>query len=75
MRFTVDVNSATWPELVQLPEVGETLAKRIVEVRAESGPYLDHEDLRRVPGIGPKTLDRIRPYLRPIPNAETVAGR
>lgn len=75
VEFLVDVNRAEWPELAQLPEIGESLAKRIVETRRQQGPYLDHEDLRRVRGIGPKTLQRIRPYLRPMPPGENVAGR
>lgn len=75
VEFLVDVNQADWPELAQLPEIGESLAKRIVETRRQRGPYLDHEDLRRVRGIGPKTLQRIRPYLRPMPLGENVAGR
>jgi competence protein ComEA len=74
VRFEVDVNSAGWPELVQLPGVGETLAKRIVDSREKDGPFLDHGDLRRVRGIGPKTLEKIRPYLRPMPEGAAVAG-
>ena len=54
------------PELAELPGVGETLARRIVEVRRERGPFADHEDLRRVRGIGPRTLERLRPYLLPM---------
>jgi len=73
-RFEVDINRADWPELVQLPEIGETLAKRIVESRKERGDFLDHSDLMRVRGIGPKTLESIRPYLRPMPDHRTVAG-
>jgi competence protein ComEA len=73
-RFLVDVNKAEWPELAQLPGIGETLAQRIVTSRDERGPFLDHADLRRVRGIGPKTLEKIRPYLRPIPPAANVAG-
>lgn len=70
VTFQVDLNTAEWPELTLLPEVGEALARRIVEVRAADGPYLDHEDLsRRVPGIGPKKLAVMRPYLQPIPPA------
>lgn len=65
-RFTVDVNAAEWPELAQLPGIGETLARRIVESRAAEGPFGDVEDLRRVRGIGPRTLDEMRPYLRPL---------
>jgi competence protein ComEA len=74
-RFEVDVNSAEWPELVQLPGIGETLAKRIVESREKEGPFIDHNDLRRVRGIGPRTLEKMRPYLRPMPDAQGLAGR
>lgn len=65
-RFRVDINVADWPELAQLPEVGETLARRIVAAREKDGPFASHEDLQRVPGIGPKTLERMRPYLLPV---------
>jgi competence protein ComEA len=74
-RFLVDVNEAEWPELAQLPGIGQTLAQRIVASREERGPFLDHSELRRVRGIGPKTLEKMRPYLRPIPPGENVAGR
>jgi len=74
-RFEVDLNSAEWPELAQVPGIGETLAKRIIESRDVEGPYLDHDDLDRVRGIGPRTIERMRPYLRPMPNDENVAGR
>jgi competence protein ComEA len=73
-EFEVDLNQADWPELVQLPGIGETLARRIVESRQRDGRFLDHEDLQRVRGIGPKTLQRIRPYLRPMPQHETIAA-
>jgi DNA uptake protein ComE-like DNA-binding protein len=46
-----------------------------VESREAEGPFADLEELRRVRGIGPKTLERIRPYLRPIAAAENVADR
>ena len=75
IRFTVDVNEADWPELAQLPQIGETLARRIVESRRVEGPFVDLEELQRVRGIGPRTLEGIRPYLRPIPPAANVAGR
>lgn len=64
--FQVDLNSADWPELTALPDIGEALARRIVAYRAEHGPFLSHEDLDRVYGIGPKTVDRLRLYLLPI---------
>ncbi len=66
-QFQVDINRANWPELIQLPGLGETLARRVVDHRLVHGKFLALEDLQRVDGIGPKTLERIRPYLRSIP--------
>lgn len=74
-RFEVDINSADWPELLQLPAIGETLAKRIVESRQTDGPFRDHKDLMRVRGIGPKTFSTIQPYLRPMPEAGAMAQK
>ena len=72
IQFVVDVNAATWPELTLLPDVGETLAKRIVDSRESEGPFRDLEDIQRVRGIGPKTLDKLRPYLLPLPADEAI---
>ena len=74
-RFDVDLNTADWPELTLLPGVGETLARRIVESRQKDGPFADHDELRRVRGIGPKTLENLRPYLRPMPSTRGLAGK
>lgn len=74
-EFQVDINSADWPEVALMPGVGEVLAKRIVTDRETHGPFQDHQDLRRVRGIGPKTLDGMRPYLVPMPETAATAGR
>ncbi|MEX0612895.1 MAG: helix-hairpin-helix domain-containing protein, partial [Pirellulales bacterium] len=47
-RYLVDINKAEWPEFAELPELGETLARRIVESRAAAGPFGDHNELLRV---------------------------
>jgi competence protein ComEA len=73
-QFQVDLNTAPWPELAQLPEIGETLARRIVESRQREGPFVDNEELTRVRGIGPKTMERLRPYLRPLSGANENVG-
>ncbi len=73
-RYLVDVNKADWPELAEIPNIGETLARRIVESRVKDGLYRDHTDLRRVRGIGPRTLERMEPYLLPMPGQHEVAG-
>jgi competence protein ComEA len=62
-RFLVDINTAPWPEIAQLPEVGDVLAQRVVESREREGPFRSVEDLDRVAGIGPATIDLVRPYV------------
>lgn len=49
-RRLVDLNRASLFELMTLPEVGLKRAGEIIEGR----PYASVEELRRVPGIGPK---------------------
>lgn len=70
-EFRIDVNTATWVEWIQLPNIGEMLARRIIEDREQNGPFPSVEDLGRVKGIGPKTIENLRPYLR----VEASAGR
>ena len=74
-KFQVDVNRAEWPELIQLPGIGPTLAQRLVEVREQNGPFRDIEELSRVRGLGPRTLERIKPYLLPIPKETEFVER
>lgn len=58
----VDINQATEAELRQLPGIGPTLARRIIEAR-QTAPFRSVDDLRRVRGIGARTLDRLRPFV------------
>ncbi len=65
----VDVNRATPAELRTLPGIGPTLAARIVEARRRQ-PFRSVEDLRKVRGIGAKTLQRLRPHVTVGPVAQ-----
>jgi competence protein ComEA len=67
-QFQADLNTADWPELAQLPGVGPALAKRIIESRKVEGPFPTVDSLDRVRGVGPRTLERLRPYLIASPN-------
>jgi competence protein ComEA len=58
----IDVNRAGEAELQRLPRVGPVLAAAIVAARTESR-FATVDDLRRVRGIGPKTLDALRPFV------------
>ncbi len=55
-------NFASLEELCDLPGIGKVLGGRIMVARGEKA-FTKAEDLRRVQGIGPKTLDRMRPFL------------
>jgi competence ComEA-like helix-hairpin-helix protein len=70
----LDPNRAGAEALVALPGVGPVLARRIVEERERSGPFRGPDDLLRVRGIGPATLNRLRPYLRFGPGPPSPAG-
>jgi len=59
----LDLNRATKAELRLLPGLGDALAQRVVDFRHRHGSFRSVDDLRQVSGIGPKTLDRIRPFL------------
>jgi competence protein ComEA len=61
---TLDVNTASAEELVQLPGVGPSLAQRIVDYRQQNGPFQTVDDLQNVPGIGPSKFDRLAPFVR-----------
>jgi len=61
---TIDPNVASAEELDRLPGVGAAKALRIVQEREENGPFAGVEDLARVTGLGPKSVERLKPYLR-----------
>jgi competence protein ComEA len=64
--FQVDINEAKWPELAQLPRIGETTARRIVQDRKDHGPFKSIDDLTRIRGIGAKTVEKLRKYISPV---------
>lgn len=73
-QFQVDVNTAELPELINIPDVGNTIGQRIIDYRQQNGPFKNFDQLRHIKGIGPKTLEKIKPYLLPI-SPPTVADK
>lgn len=69
---SIDVDRASAGDWERLPGIGPALASRIVADRAQRGPFRSPEGLLRVRGIGPKTLSRLRPFLRSAP-ADSVS--
>lgn len=66
----VELNTASAAELAALPGLGPRLAERIIDDRRAHGPFKSVEDLDRVPMIGPKTIERIRPLVLVLTPAE-----
>jgi DNA uptake protein ComE-like DNA-binding protein len=77
---TIDPNQAPWWELTALPRIGETTARKVIAERLQGKNMVEGRsvfrspaDLQRVRGIGPKTVQRIAPFLhfqetKPIEN-------
>ena len=63
-RSLVDLNLASIGELETLPGIGKTMAERIIAHR----PYATVDELRKVNGIGVKTLEKLRPLVTVEPN-------
>jgi competence protein ComEA len=61
---TLDINTASEAELTQLPGVGPSLARRIVEYRQANGPFATIDDLQNVSGVGPSKFAKMQPYVR-----------
>ena len=59
----LDVNTAGAEALERLPQVGPSLAQRIIEERRLHGRFRAPEELMRVKGIGPKTVDALREHV------------
>jgi competence ComEA-like helix-hairpin-helix protein len=59
----VNPNQADALRLTAVPGVGEALAQAIVRFREAHGAFRRLSDLREVPGIGPKRLQDLLPYL------------
>jgi len=56
----LDVNTASQTELENVPEIGPSIAERIIEAR----PFKSADDLQRVKGIGAgKRYEKIRPFF------------
>lgn len=60
----LNVNTATAKELETLPNIGPRMAQRIIDYRKERGDFASVDALQNVNGIGEKTLEKLRPFIR-----------
>jgi competence protein ComEA len=59
------LSSATAEQLDELPGVGPVTAQKILDYRAEHGPFRSVDDLDAVPGIGPVRIEQLRDLVTP----------
>ena len=60
----IDLNQATEKQLEALPAIGPKHARSIIASRnARGGRFQSLDDLLKIDGIGPKTVDAMRPYV------------
>ena len=59
----VNINSADETTLETLNGVGPALATAIIQYRTEHGPFTSVDQLDDVSGIGPATLEKLRPQV------------
>ena len=61
--FPIDINAASFEELMQIKGIGKVIAENIVLYRENYGYFYSLEDLMKVDGIGDKKLDNIKDYV------------
>jgi competence protein ComEA len=62
-QAVVDLNAADQVALETIPGIGPVKAAAILEYRAQIGAFSSIEELLEVSGIGPATLESMRPYI------------
>ncbi|MGJ8454123.1 ComEA family DNA-binding protein [Pseudothermotoga sp. U03pept] len=64
VEFPIDVNSASYEDLLEIPGIGPAKAKAVIQFREQNGPFATVDDLTKVSGIGRVTVQRIAPYVK-----------
>ena len=59
----ISINTATKDELLALPIMNEKTATRIVKYRDTNGPFTSFDQLRNVPGVTERRINRWEKYL------------
>lgn len=60
----IDINTADSAELQKLNGVGPATAEKIISYRESNGRFKSVEEIKNVSGIGDKTYEKIKEYIR-----------
>jgi competence protein ComEA len=59
----VNINTASFEELILLPGIGRILAERILEYRKRQGLFKNLEEIKKIKGIGEKKYLKLKNIL------------
>jgi len=72
---TIDLNREGLDGLQALPGIGAARAEAIILDRVRRGPFHTIEDLDRVDGLGPATIEALRPFVSTARSVPPHAAR
>ena len=58
----MNIDTADEAQLQEIKGIGPVTAARIIEYRTQHGAFASLDDLVNVPGIGMKTVEKLRPW-------------
>lgn len=73
LTWRIDINTASAAELTLFHQIGPARADMIVSDREQNGPFESLDDLQRIKGIGPKTVEKNRRWMR-VGDDETIGA-
>ena len=68
----IDINDASATALEAIPGLGPIRARAIVDHRRERGPFSSVDALEGVHGLGPHTVEKLRPFVTATPAQPAV---
>ncbi len=63
VNYPVNINTASFDELMAVKGIGETKANLIINYRKEVGRFNSIDDLQNIKGFGQATIAKLAPYI------------
>ena len=63
LKIPISLNTASQEELDTIPNIGPSLAKKIINYRSIFGPFKTVDEIKCVPTVGKIRYNKIRPYI------------